>query len=79
MLDRAWLLLEGTFTGIFDAILWLVPPVFALLLVIGIMFLPAIVFYIVDKIKELSYKMLIFAVAVQIVWIVSSLMFMVKF
>jgi hypothetical protein len=79
MLDRAWALLEGTFTGIFDAILWLVPSVFALLLVIGIMFLPAIVFYIVDKIKELTYKVLILAVVVQIVWTVSSLMCMVKF
>lgn len=79
MLDRAWILLEGTFTGIFDAVVWLTPVIFSLILVLGVMFLPAIVFYILDKIKELSYKVLIFAVAVQIVWIVSSLMFMVKF
>lgn len=79
MLDRAWSLLEGTFTGMFDTVVWLVPVMFSLMLVFGIMFLPAIVFYIADKIKELSYKVLIFAVAVQIVWTVSSLMFMVKF
>lgn len=79
MLDKAWLLLEGTFTGIFDAIMWLVPVVLSLPLMLGILFLPAIVFWLVNKIKELPFAVLIFAVILQVVWVFSSFMFMVKF